>query len=181
MQRLYQKYKEEVIPKLEKKFGIKNALAIPRIEKIVINVGVGKSSADKEFIETVEKNLMRITGQKPVRTKAKKSISNFKVKQGTIIGLKVTLRKHKMYDFLDKLISVTFPRVRDFRGIDSQAVDGSGNISIGIKEHICFPEIKLDEVEKVHGLEISIATSAKNNEQCVELLQEMGFPFKKKS
>ncbi|MFH0856553.1 MAG: 50S ribosomal protein L5 [bacterium] len=177
MQRLYKQYKEEISKDLKTKFGITNDLAVPRLKKIVLNVGLGKILNDKEMMETVEKNLMLITGQKPIKTKAKKSISNFKIRKGLVIGIKVTLRGKRMYDFLDKLINITFPRVRDFRGIDTKAADGKGNITIGIKEHICFSEIKLDEVEKTHGLEITISTSARNNEQCVELLRAFGFPF----
>ncbi|MFH0854138.1 MAG: 50S ribosomal protein L5 [bacterium] len=179
MNRLYTKYKKEIMPTLKKEFDIKNDLATPKIKKIIINVGLSKGLNDKEFVDVVENNLLRITGQKPVKTKAKKSISNFKIRKGLIVGMKVTLRKTRMYDFLDKLINVTFPRIRDFRGISREVADGNGNITIGFKEHICFPEIKLDEVEKIHGLEITIVTTALNNEQSVALLREMGFPFKK--
>ncbi|OGF21250.1 50S ribosomal protein L5 [Candidatus Falkowbacteria bacterium RBG_13_39_14] len=177
--RLYKKYKDEVLPKLKKDFNIENDFAAPRIEKVIINVGLGKGLNDKEFIDVVENNIMRITGQKPIKTKARKSISNFKIRKGLIVGMKVTLRQNRMYDFLDKLFNVTFPRVRDFRGISPKTADREGNITVGIKEHICFPEVKLDEVEKIHGLEATIVTTAKNNEQCVALLQGLGFPFKK--
>lgn len=179
MNRLEKKYKEEVLPKLKKDFNIGNDFAAPRIEKVIINVGLGKGLNDKEFIDAVENNIMRITGQKPIRTKARKSISNFKIRKGLVVGMKVTLRNKKMYDFLDKLINVTFPRVRDFRGISPKIADEQGNITVGIKEHVCFPEVKSDEVEKIHGLEATIVTTAKNNEQCVALLQKLGFPFKK--
>jgi len=179
MQRLYEKYKKEAVPFLKKEFNIPNIFAVPKVEKIILNVGLGKAIKEKELFDVVENNLMRITGQKPVKTKAKKSISNFKIRKGMVLGMKVTLRKKRMYDFLDKLINVSFPRVRDFRGVSSKIVDGNGNITIGFKEHICFPEIRLDEVEKVHGLEATIVTSAKNNEQAIALLRKLGFPFKK--
>jgi len=177
MKQLYKRYKEEIIPRLRKDFDIKNILASPKVEKIVINVGLGKHLDDKDFIAAVQSNLERITGQKPVLMKAKKSISNFKIRQGMGIGMKVTLRNMKMFDFLDKLINVTFPRVRDFRGVDLKKIDGCGNITIGFKEYNCFPEIELDEVGKSHGLEVSIVMSAKNNQEAVALLREMGFPF----
>lgn len=179
MNRLYKKYKEEVMPKLKSDFKISNNFAVPKIEKVVINAGLSKGLNDKEFINVVESNLKRITGQKPIKTKARKSISNFKIRKGLIVGMKVTMRKQRMYDFLDKLINVAFPRIRDFRGIDLKVADKNGNITVGIKEHICFPEVKLDEVEKIHGLELTIVTTAKNSQQCVALLQGLGFPFKK--
>lgn len=133
---------------------------------------------DKEFVDAVEDNLINITGQKPIKTKARKSISNFKIRKGLVVGMKVTLRKKRMYDFLDRLVNVTFPRVRDFRGISQTVVDGKGNATIGIKEQLCFPEVKLDEVEKTHGLEITIVTTTKNDERCRALLRGIGFPFK---
>lgn len=177
MQRLYKQYKEKIAPKLKEELKVKNVFSVPRLQKIVINVGLGKILNDKEMMETVEKNIMAITGQKPIKTKAKKSISNFKIRKGLIIGMKVTLRGEKMYDFLDKLINITFPRIRDFRGIDPKAADGNGNITIGIKEYIFFPEIKLEEVEKTHGLEITIATNSRDNASCIALLKAFGFPF----
>lgn len=177
MQRLFKQYKEKIAPKLKEDFKIKNDFAVPRLQKIVINVGLGKILNDKEMLETVEKNVTAITGQKPIKTKAKKSISNFKIRKGLVIGMKVTLRGQRMYDFLDKLVNITFPRIRDFRGIDPKAVDGKGNITIGIKEYIFFPEIKLEEVEKTHGLEITIATNSKNDKLCIALLKAFGFPF----
>lgn len=177
MHRINKKYKEEVAPKLAKEFNIDNVNAIPKLEKIVINVGLGKGLNEKDYADFVEGTLVKITGQKPVRTKAKKSISNFKIRIGQVVGIKLTLRKDKMYDFFDKLVNITFPRVRDFRGIDKRIIDKSGNATVGIKEHICFPEIKLDELEKIHGLEITIVTTAKNKAQGEELLKELGFPF----
>ncbi|MFC1613058.1 50S ribosomal protein L5 [Patescibacteria group bacterium] len=179
MKRLYKKCKEDVIPKLRKDFDIKNILAVPNLEKVVINVGLGKNLTDKDFIITVQKNLEKITGQKPVLMKAKKSISNFKIRKGMTVGMKVTLRNKRMYDFLDKLINVTFPRVRDFRGIEPKKVDGAGNITIGFKEYSCFPEIELDDIGKSHGLEVSIVINSRNSKESIEFLTEMGFPFKK--
>lgn len=172
-------YKKQVIPQLKEEFGYKNTLAVPRLEKVVLNVGLSKGLKDKAFIETAESTLTRITGQKPVPTKAKKSISNFKIREGMVIGMKVTLRGKKMYDFVEKLIKVTLPRVRDFRGLDLKSIDPHGNLTIGIKEHIAFPEIKVDEIERVHGLELTVVTTAKNKKEGRALLKALGFPFKK--
>lgn len=162
------------------KFGYKNVMAVPTIKKIVINSGVGRHTKDKGFIENVADIITRISGQKPILTKAKKSISSFKVREGQIIGVAVTLRGQKMYDFLEKLVNVTFPRIRDFRGISEKHMDRTGNITIGFKEYTAFPEVRADEIENIHGLEISIATSAKGNKEAgLELLKMIGFPFKK--
>lgn len=175
---LQERYNKEILPKLKEKFKYKNDLQAPKPVKIVINVGVGRNSKDKNYISNVENSLKRITGQKPVFTKAKKSISSFKVRQGMIIGVIVTLRGKRMFDFLDKLINITFPNVRDFRGISSTCLDKQGNITVGIKEHIAFPEIRNDEVDKIHGMEISISARAKTKEEGLELFKLMGFPFK---
>ncbi|KKR31960.1 MAG: 50S ribosomal protein L5 [Candidatus Falkowbacteria bacterium GW2011_GWF2_39_8] len=179
MMRLQEKYKKEVLPALEKKFNFTNVLETPKITKLVINVGVGRQSKEQAFIESVEKNLMKISGQKPVKTKAKKSISSFKVREGMIIGVKVTLRGQRMYDFIEKLINVSFPRIRDFRGISDKIIDNKGNMTIGFKEHTAFPEIKVDEMDNVHGMELCISTTATNKEQGLELFKMLGFPFKK--
>lgn len=176
--RLQELYKKEIVPKLIEKFGYDNKMAVPKMVKAAINVGVGKNTKDKAYIDNVVSSLSRITGQKPVLCKSKKSISAFKVREGNIVGVMVTLRGKKMYNFIEKLINITFPRVRDFRGIKSKGLDKQGNFSIGFKEHLAFPEIKADEVEKTHGLEISIATTAKSKEEGFELLKLMGFPFK---
>lgn len=178
MSKLYEKYKKEVVPALMKRLDYKNPMAVPKIEKVVINVGVGQNSKDANFIKQVEKNIMMITGQKPISTKAKKSISNFKIRQGMVIGVKVTLRKKMMYDFLDKLINITLPRIRDFRGVSPESFDGKGNLNLGFKEQIPFPEIRAESIEKLHGLEVSILTSAKTDKEGLELLKLMGFPFK---
>lgn len=180
MNRLQEKYTKEVLPKLKEQFGITNTLACPRIEKIVINAGLGKSvEGDSSYIDAAVDVLARITGQKPVKTLARKSISNFKIREGMVVGTKVTLRGEQMYAFLDKLINVALPRVRDFRGLSNKSFDGKGNYSIGFNEHIVFPEISSDEVEKIVGLEINIVTTATTDEHGRALLKDMGIPFAK--
>jgi large subunit ribosomal protein L5 len=176
---LKKKYKEVVIPAMKEKFGLKNDLAVPKVEKVVVNVGLNVNLLkDPQFEKVVEDSIMRITGLRPLKTKAKRSISSFKVKKGMIIGMMVTLRRDRMYDFLYKLINVTLPRVRDFKGLSPNSVDKDGNLTIGFKENICFPEIRPDEVEKLHGLEVTIVTNAKDREKGLELLKLLGFPFK---
>ena len=177
---LQEKYKKEILPKLKEKFELKNDLQAPRLIKVVCNVGVGRNAKDKTYVENVVSSLKRITGQQPILAKAKKSIAAFKVREGMIVGVVVTLRGKRMFDFLDKLVNIAFPNVRDFRGIESKCVDRQGNITVGIKEHIAFPEIRNDEVDKIHGLEISVNTTAKTKEQGLELFKLMGFPFKNK-
>jgi large subunit ribosomal protein L5 len=174
-------YKKQILPKLKEKFGYKNDLEVPRLDKVVINVGVGRHSKDKAYIDSVVNSLSRITGQKPILTRAKKAISAFKIRQGMVVGVAVTLRRKRMYDFVEKLINISFPRVRDFRGISEKQVDRTGNLTIGFREHLAFPEIKADEVENIHGLEICISTTAKTNEEGLELFRLMGFPFKKET
>lgn len=180
MNRLKLKHLKQVIPAMRKRFGYSNDLAVPKLEKVVINVGISSSKRDEKYLELIEDNLKRITGQKPIFTKAKKSISSFKIRQDQIVGAMVTLRGNRMYDFVDKLISVALPRVRDFRGLLNKSVDLKGNLSIGFREHLAFPEIKADEVEVIHGLEISISTTAKIKEEGLELLKLLGFPFREK-
>jgi large subunit ribosomal protein L5 len=179
MDSLKEKYKKSAIPALKEKFGYKNEMATPRILKIVVNVGAGLGLKDPKFNEAVENTIIRITGQRPVKTLAKQSISNFKIRKGQIVGLMVTLRGKRMYDFLDKLINITLPRVRDFRGLDPKSVDNKGSMNLGFKEHISFPEIKSDEVERIHGLQVSIVTSAKSRAEGMELLKLLGIPFQK--
>lgn len=179
MLRLKERYQKVVIPALKEKFGYKNNLAIPRIEKVVVNVGTGLGLKDPKFNEVVEGTLKRIAGQRPVKLAAKKSISNFKIREGLVVGMMVTLRGKRRDDFVDKLINIALPRVRDFRGLSPKSVDPQGNLNLGFKEHIVFPEIKSDEVEKIHGLEVSIVTTAKNKEEGLELLKLLGFPFQK--
>ncbi len=164
---------------MKEKFGLKNDLAVPRLEKVVVNVGISATHHEEKFLEIVGKNLTRITGQKPVFTLAKKAISSFKTKEGQVVGAKVTLRGKKMYDFVDKLINVTLPRARDFRGLKTSAIDSLGNLNIGFKEHVAFAEIDASEVEVIHGLEVAITTSANNREKGLELFKLLGFPFQR--
>jgi len=179
--RLKEKYNKEIIPKLEEKFGFKNAMLAPHLTKVVLNVGFGHHLKEKEFVNSVADGLGKITGQKSVFTLAKKSISAFKIREGLVIGAKVTLRGQQMYDFVDKLVNITFPRVRDFRGILDTSVDGNGNLTVGFKEHVAFPEIRIEEVDSVYGLEVCLATSARNRAEGLELFHLLGFPFKKES
>ncbi|MBN2884410.1 50S ribosomal protein L5 [Patescibacteria group bacterium] len=176
---LKEKYQKEVVPQLKERFGYKNNLLVPRMQKVVINVGFGKHAKEKEAIALIEKALTKISGQKPIMTKAKKSVSAFKLRQGQVIGSVATLRGERMYDFVDKLVNVTFPRVRDFRGISDHGVDRTGNITIGFKDYSAFPELRPEDVDTVYGLELSINTNAKNREEGLALFTALGFPFKK--
>lgn len=176
--RLQEKYKKEIIPALKAKFNYQNIMSVPKVNKVVLNVGFGRQVKEKAYIESVEKGLTRIAGQKPIMTKAKKSISAFKIRQGMVIGCAVTLRGQRMWDFLDKLVNVSFPRIRDFRGISEKIIDRNGNLTVGFKEHTPFPEISSDEIENIFGLEICIATNATNREEGLELFKMLGFPFK---
>ena len=178
MARLKDKYKNEIAGALAKEFDIKNPMAIPRIEKIVVNMGLGEASANAKILDVATDELKVITGQKPVITKAKKSIAAFKLRQGMSIGTMVTLRGDRMYEFLDRLISVALPRVRDFRGISGKAFDGRGNYTLGIREQLIFPEIDFNKVDKLRGMNISIITSARNDEQARALLKGLGMPFR---
>ena len=179
MNRLDQKYRETVVPALMKKFEYKSVMEVPCIDKVVINMGVGDAIANSKALDDAVAELAAITGQAPVITRAKKSIANFKVREGMPIGCKVTLRREKMYDFLDKLMNISLPRVRDFRGVSDTSFDGRGNYTLGIKEQIIFPEIDYDKVNKVRGMDIVIVTTAKTNEEARALLAGMGMPFKK--
>ena len=179
MNRLDQKYRETVVPALMKKFEYKSVMEVPCIDKVVINMGVGDAIANSKALDDAVAELAAITGQAPVITRAKKSIANFKVREGMPIGCKVTLRREKMYDFLDKLMNISLPRVRDFRGVSDTSFDGRGNYTLGIKEQIIFPEIDYDKVNKVRGMDIVIVTTAKTNEEARAVLAEMGMPFKK--
>lgn len=180
MNQLAEKYQKVLRPQLQKELGFKNIMSVPKVQKIVINVGLGRSLSNKQWVEIVVSILERISGQKPILTKAKKSISNFKIRQGMVVGAKVTLRGEKMYDFLEKLVKVTFPRFRDFHGLDAhKGFDEHGNFTIGFKEHIVFPEIGMEDVDKVHPLELTVATSAHDAKQAFALLSSLGFPFKK--
>jgi len=180
MDLLKEKYNKEVLSQLMEKFGYKNKMAAPKMKKVTINVGVGKGLTDASFNELVINTLNRITGQKPSPIKARKSIAAFKIREGMIVGYKVTLRGDRMYDFLNKLVHIAFPRVRDFHGLDPKKnIDDHGNMTLGFKEHVVFPEISFDEVEKLHGLEVSVTTTAKTREEGFELFRLLGFPFKK--
>lgn len=179
--RLYTIYKDEVRPKLTEEFKYANQMAVPKLEKIVINVGVGEAIADKKILDTVVENVALITGQKPVTTKAKKSISNFKLRDGMPIGCKVTLRKRIMYEFLDRFINLSLPRTRDFQGVPDRGFDGRGNYTMGVKEHTIFPEIDTDKVTKVHGMDITFVTTAKTDEEAYALLKHFGMPFKQRN
>ncbi len=178
MNNLRKKYNEKILPALKEELGLKNVMAVPRIEKVILNIGVGKGLKDEKFIDNAEATLVRITGQKPVRTKARKSISAFKIREGMTVGLKVSLHGDKMYDFIERLINVSLPRVRDFQGLSLKSFDGQGNYTIGVKEHNIFPEIKADEIENLHGLEIVITTTVKDDEVAKKLFLALGFPFK---
>ena len=179
MNRLKEKYLKEVVPSLQKKHNYKSIMEVPKLEKIVINMGVGDATTNSKLLEAAMADLKLISGQQPVVTKAKKSIAGFKVREGQSIGCKVTLRGENMYTFMDKLISISLPLVRDFRGVSPKAFDGRGNYTIGIKEQLIFPEINFDEVEKVRGMDIVIVTTARNNEEAFDLLNELGIPFRK--
>lgn len=179
MNRLKEKYNKEVVPSLIEKHGYKTPMLVPKIDKIVVNMGVGDATVNSKNLENAVRELEKITGLKAVETTAKKSIATFKIREGHKIGCKVTLRGDRMYNFLDKLISISLPRVRDFRGLSTKSFDGRGNYTIGIKEQIIFPEINFDEVEKVRGMDIVIVTTAKTNEEAYDLLKELGVPFRK--
>ncbi len=178
MARLKEKYNKEIAPQIAKEFDIKNPMAIPRIEKIIVNMGMGEAISNSKILDVAVEELRVITGQKPVITKAKKSIASFKLRQGMNIGTMVTLRGERMYEFLDRLISVALPRVRDFRGISGKAFDGRGNYTLGIREQLIFPEIDFNKVDKTRGMNISIVTTAKNDEQSRALLKALGMPFR---
>ena len=177
--RLKRDYDERIIAAMTEKFGYTNAMAVPHLEKIVLNMGVGEAVQDKKKVETAAAELELIAGQKPVITKAKKSIAQFKLREGMPIGVKVTLRRERMYEFLDRLVTVAMPRIRDFRGLNPKSFDGRGNYAMGLKEQLIFPEISYDRIEKVRGMDVIIATSAKTDDEARELLRLFNFPFPK--
>lgn len=178
--RLKVKYLKEIVPKLKEQLGYKNVMQVPKLEKIVINMGVGEAVQDPKILEEAVKDLETITGQKPSIRAAKKSISNFKLREGMKIGAKVTLRRERMYEFLDRLITIALPRVRDFRGVSDKSFDGRGNYTLGIKEQIIFPEINVDKVNRILGMDITFVTTAKTDKEAYELLSAFGMPFRKK-
>ena len=179
MARLKEQYVNEIAPALMKKFGYKNVMQIPKLDKVVINVACGEAKENSKVIDAVMNDLAAITGQKPIVCKAKKSVANFKLREGMPIGVKVTLRSDKMYEFVDRLFNVAFPRVRDFKGISANSFDGRGNYSTGVKEQLIFPEIEFDKVDKVRGMDINFITTAKTDEEAKELLSLLGAPFAK--
>jgi len=178
MARLKELYKKEIAPALMKQFGYKSPMEVPRITKITLNMGVGEATGDKKILDNAVSDMQKVSGQKPVVTKARKAIAGFKIREGYPIGCMVTLRQERMYEFLDRFVTIALPRVRDFRGISSRAFDGSGNYNIGIKEQIIFPEIEYDKIDAIRGMNISITTTAKNDDECKALLTAFRFPFK---
>lgn len=178
--RLAESYKAEIVPDLMKKFGYKNVMQVPKLNKIVVNMGVGAAASDAKLLEVAVKELETITGQKPSIRKSKKAISNFKLREGVAIGAMVTLRRERMFEFLDRLVNVALPRVRDFRGLSDKSFDGRGNYTMGIKEQIIFPEINVDKITKVLGMDVTFVTTAKTDNEAFELLQSFGVPFRKK-
>lgn len=179
MSRLQETYKNDIVPAMTKKFGYKNVMQVPKLDKIVINMGVGEAKENAKVLETAVRDLETITGQKAVITKAKKSVANFKVREGMAIGCKVTLRGERMYEFADRLINLALPRVRDFRGVKSDSFDGRGNYAMGVREQLIFPEIEYDKVDKVRGMDIIFVTTAGTDEEARELLTQFGMPFAK--
>jgi large subunit ribosomal protein L5 len=180
MNRMQERYQKEVAPALLKAFSFKNIMQVPRIEKVVVNIGVGEALDNPKALEAAVNDLTTVTGQKPVTTKARKSIANFKLREGRLIGAKVTLRGDRMWSFLDRLMNIALPRVRDFRGVSANAFDGRGNYTLGLKDQLVFPEIEYDKIDKLRGMEITIVTSAKTDEHARTLLQMLGMPFSKK-
>jgi large subunit ribosomal protein L5 len=181
MNRMYERYTKEIAPALFKAFSFKNVMQVPRIEKVVVNIGLGEALDNPKALEAATADLMTITGQKPVSTKAKKSIANFKLREGRLIGTKVTLRGDRMWSFLDRLLNIALPRVRDFRGVSANAFDGRGNYTLGLRDQLVFPEIEYDKIDKMRGMEITIVTSASNDDTARALLQMLGMPFKKEA
>lgn len=177
---LKEHYNKVVVPELKESLGVKSNMAVPRISKVTLNMGVGEALSDKKLLEKAVEDMTLISGQKPLVTKVRKSVANFKIRDGMPIGCKVTLRGERMYDFLQRLIGIAIPRERDFRGLDTRSFDGRGNYSMGIKEHIIFPEIDYDKIDKLRGMDITVSTTAKNNEEGELLLRAMKFPFKER-
>lgn len=180
MNRMQEKYNNEVVPALRKAFDLKNIMEVPRIAKVVVNIGMGEAMDNPKAMEAAVSDLTTVTGQKPVMTKARKSIANFKLREGRLIGTKVTLRGERMWAFLDRLLSTALPRVRDFRGVSANAFDGRGNYTLGLRDQLIFPEIEYDKIDKLRGMEVTIVTTAKNDDQARILLQLLGMPFSKK-
>jgi len=180
MNRMHERYTKEVAPALFKSFGFKNVMQVPRIEKVVVNIGLGEAMDNPKALESATGDLIQITGQKPIQTKARKAIANFKLREGRLIGAKVTLRGERMWAFLDRLLNIALPRVRDFRGVSANAFDGRGNYTLGLKDQLVFPEIEYEKIDKLRGMEITIVTSARDDNQAHALLQLLGMPFSNK-
>jgi len=180
MNRMQERYKKEVVPALRKAFDFKNIMQVPRVQKIVVNIGLGEALDNPKALESAVSDLMQITGQKPVQTKARKSIANFKLREGRLIGTKVTLRGDRMWAFLDRLLNTALPRVRDFRGVSANAFDGRGNYTLGLRDQLIFPEIEYDKIDKLRGMEVTIVTTAKSDDQARVMLQLLGMPFSRK-
>ncbi|MDA8122361.1 MAG: 50S ribosomal protein L5 [Deltaproteobacteria bacterium] len=178
MPRMHDYYKSDVVPRMREKFGYKNPMQVPKLEKVIINMGLGEAIENIKILDSAAEEIAIITGQKPVVTKARKSISNFKLRAGVPIGIKVTLRRDRMYNFIDKLLAVALPRVRDFKGVSPKGFDGRGNYTMGVKEQIIFPEINYDKIDKIKGMNITIVTTARNDEEGLELLRLLGMPFR---
>lgn len=179
--RLLERYRKEIAPEMTKIFGYKNRMQVPSLSKIVINIGLGEATQDIKFLEAAQNELAMITGQRPVTTKAKKAIANFKIRKGSSVGCKVTLRRARMYEFLDRMIAVSIPRIRDFRGLSTTSFDQGGNYAFGLDEQLIFPEVDADKVTKIHGMDIIICTTARTRDEAFELLRLLGMPFAKKS
>ena len=180
MNRMQERYNTEIVPALREAFDLKNIMQVPRIEKVVVNIGMGEALDNPKALEAAVSDLTIVTGQKPVMTKARKSIANFKLREGRLIGTKVTLRGNRMWAFLDRLLSTALPRVRDFRGVSANAFDGRGNYTLGLRDQLIFPEIEYDKIDKLRGMEVTIVTTAKNDDQARVLLQMLGMPFSRK-
>ena len=180
MNKMQEKYNQEVVPALRKAFDLKNIMQVPRIEKVVVNIGMGEAMDNPKALESAVSDLTTVTGQKPITTKARKSIANFKLREGRLIGTKVTLRGDRMWAFLDRLMNTALPRVRDFRGVSANAFDGRGNYTLGLRDQLIFPEIEYDKIDKLRGMEVTIVTTARNDDQARVMLQLLGMPFSKK-
>ena len=180
MNKMQEKYNQEVVPALRKAFDLKNIMQVPRIEKVVVNIGMGEAMDNPKALEAAVSDLTTVTGQKPIMTKARKSIANFKLREGRLIGTKVTLRGDRMWAFLDRLMNTALPRVRDFRGVSANAFDGRGNYTLGLRDQLIFPEIEYDKIDKLRGMEVTIVTTARNDDQARIMLQLLGMPFSKK-
>jgi large subunit ribosomal protein L5 len=181
MNRMQERYQQEVVPALQNAFSYRNVMEVPRVQKVVVNIGLGEAMGNSKALEAAITDVTTITGQKPIQTKARKSIANFKLREGVIIGVKVTLRGDRMWAFLDRLLNVALPRVRDFRGVSPEAFDGRGNYTLGLRDQLIFPEIEYDKIDKLRGMEITIVTTAKNDEHSRAMLKFLGMPFRKEA